>query len=91
MPSLRTIRNSELVPITGTSRESSPADTGTEPITSGAMRSTPGMRSSERASSSVRSRGVSPANIPGWTPVVSERPGRTISRSVPSAWNSPVT
>ena len=89
--SLRTCRKSAFVPMTGTSRDSSPADTGADPTTSGAIRSIAGIRNRARASSSVRSRGVSPAKSPGCTPVVSERPGSTMRRSVPSAWNSPVT
>jgi hypothetical protein len=55
------------------------------------MRRTVRLRNRAWASSSVKSRGVSPIMVLGLKPAVSERPGKTISRLVPSEANSPVT
>ena len=56
----------------------------------GTARRTAELRSSARASSRVRSRGVLASNG-GGPPTVSERPGSTITKWVPRAANSPIT
>jgi hypothetical protein len=85
------VRKSEFEPRIGASRSSAPDETGAEPMTSGETRSTCGIRNTACASASVRSRGVSPLSMPGAMPPVSERPGMTMTRRVPSRWNSPET
>ena len=87
----RTSLSSAVEPNTGTSRSKPPQETPAEPTTTGAIFSTAELRFSAIASSIVRSRGVSPASMPGAPPVVSDRPGITMIRCVPSDANSPVT
>ena len=64
--------------------------TGALPRAIGATRRILALRFSTRASSSVRSRGVSP-NRGGGPPVVSDRPGMAIKRLVPREVNSRMT
>ncbi len=83
----RTWMNSAVVPSTGVSRVRLPTRTSPAPTMSGAKRRIAGLRFSARASSMVRSRGVLPTSTPGIPPEVSERPGRTMMRLVPSEPN----
>ena len=81
----------ETVPATMTSRNRPPKLISEVPISSGATRRTALARCSDCASSSVRSRGVLVMALPGLNPPVCERPGKTITRLVPSEENSPTT
>ena len=74
-----------------TSRSREPDDAVASPMMTGASLSMAALRSSARASPSVRSRGVAPASMAAPAPVVSVRPGRTMSRFVPRERNSSVT
>ena len=86
----RMLRNSLVDPSTIDSRSRRPHETAALPTATGATRCTLRKRFRAKASSMVRSRGVSPSSG-GGPPVVSERPGNTISRCVPSDANSPTT
>ena len=83
----RTWMNSAVVPSTGVSRVRFPTRTSPAPMMSGAKRRMALLRFSARASSMVMSRGVLPMSTPGVAPAVSERPGRTMMRLVPSEPN----
>ena len=87
----RISRNAAVVPMIVTSRSREPEDAAASPTMTGARISMAALRSSARASPSVRSRGVAPPSMAAPAPVVSVRPGRTISRLVPSERNSSVT
>ena len=58
------------------------------PTASGATRRTAGARTSALASLMVRSRTVFVIALPGLKPPVCERPGKTITRFVPTDANS---
>jgi hypothetical protein len=61
------------------------------PTASGATRRTEGRRVRANASSTVRSRGVVVSALAGLKPPVAERPGRTMTRLLPSAENCSTT
>ena len=78
---------SAVVPATITSRSLPPWLISEVPIINGATRRTVLARSKDCASSMLRSRGVLVMALPGLKPPVCERPGRTITRLVPSDEN----
>jgi len=61
------------------------------PTAIGATRRTAGARSKACASSTVKSRGVFVIAFTGLKPPVCDRPGKTITRLLPSAVNSLTT
>ena len=75
------------MPATTTSRKRPLALISELPAARGATRRTEGSRVSANASSTVRSRGVVVRALAGLKPPVAERPGRTITRLLPSAEN----
>jgi hypothetical protein len=75
------------VPATTTSRRRPLALISELPAGKGAARRTEGSRVSANASSMVRSRGVVVSALAGLKPPVAERPGRTMTRLLPSAEN----
>jgi len=80
-----------VVPATITSRSLPPKLISDVPTARGTTRCTVLARSSAWASSTVRSRGVLVMALPGLKPPVCERPGRTMTRLVPSDENSSTT
>ncbi len=91
MTKFRTSRNCEVEPATMTSRRRPPKLISEVPTISGARRFTAGARCSAAASLMVRSRGVVVMAFAGLKPPVPERPGRTMTRLVPSEENWPTT
>ena len=84
-----TLKNSGVVPITGTLRSKPPKDAGISPRTMGAMALMVSICIKLTASSTVRSRGAMPAKSAGPPPPdVSFLPGITITKLVPKSLNS---
>ena len=88
---LRIGTSSAVVPATITSRSRPPKEISEVPTASGATRRTLGMRRRLLASSMVRSRGVEVMALAGLKPPVPERPGKTLTRLLPSEENWPTT
>ncbi len=91
MARLRTCGNSAVVPATITSRSLPPKLISEVPTASGATRVTALARVSAWASSMVRSRVVLVMALPGLKPPVWLRPGKTMTRLLPSDENSFIT